>query len=347
MNIVLAESDIKTLTLEASVDLAINNNYRIRNAEAEIQKNKLIRQRTSDNLDFVDIGNPIDDYRSTMGLSQIDLRWRMSQKELELLKDHIAFEVKSTYNEVLQAKANLEFLSMVVEQAKMQNMVQQTQLGYGTISNYQNQQSKNSYKEAQERYNLAQKALEHAYEKLNDLLGISKDDRRELVDAPTWEPIEDQNIERLVTAVKENSTSVWLAQQQVNIAKMDLSMYIHYDLYTNIPNSTPYDAKKIEVQQAENNVADTQKQLETIIRSTYNKLQQLEQQYLTLAISLDKTLQDYELIKIKCDVGMAIPLELVSAKLAVEQIKTQMNDIIIQHDNLKIGLEKPWLLGGR
>lgn len=346
-NAVFAESAAKTLTVEESVALAVKNNYRIRNAEAEIERNRLIRQRTSNNLDFVPIGNTTENYRATLGMIQTELQWRMSQKEVDLLKDQIAYEVKRNYNEILQSEENLELAGLVVEQAQMQNRIQQTQLVHGVVSAHQKQQAENNYKEAQERYNLAQQTLEHTYEKFNDLLGISREEKRELVDVPAWEPLKNFNLTRHIATVKENSTTVWLTQQQVDIAKLDLSMYVFNDPYTYIPNPIPYDAKKIEVQKAENTVIDTQQQLESIVRSTYNNLQQLEQQYAAQEIGLDKAKQEYELIKIKYDAGMAIPLELVSAELAVTQIEGQMKDTVIQYDNLRVALEKPWLLGGR
>jgi hypothetical protein len=46
---------------------------------------------------------------------------------------------------------------------------------------------------------------------------------------------------------------------------------------------------------------------------------------------------------VRYELGMAIPLDLQQAELAVAQIEQQMQNILISYEQLRILFEKPWL----
>ena len=83
--------------------------------------------------------------------------------------------------------------------------------------------------------------------------------------------------------------------------------------------------------------------LETSIRSLYNQMQQLQDQYVLLEVNLAKAGKALEVVNVRYELGMAIPLDLQQAELAVAQIEQQMQIILISYEQLKILFEKPWL----
>ena len=91
------------------------------------------------------------------------------------------------------------------------------------------------------------------------------------------------------------------------------------------------------------NLSSMKEDLETSVRSLYNQMQQLQEQYVLLEVNSAKAEKALQAVKLRLNLGMATPLELQQAELAAAQIEQQMQNILIAYGQLKILLEKPWL----
>jgi len=152
--------------------------------------------------------------------------------------------------------------------------------------------------------------------------------------------MKDIDLENRISQVTSDSYTVWLADQKIELAKLDL------DLYTSKTASEPYAAKKIDLNKAENSAVDARTNLAKSLRTLYYSLRQLEDTYSGLVASLATAELGYKITQVKFDIGMATKSEVITSQLELEKLKQQMLDLNIQHDNMQMAFDKPWVSTG-
>lgn len=331
-----------SITYEQAVDMAVSKNYSLKNAEMNIERSYEVRKDASDNSKYTPLGpGNSTANKAFTGLVQADIAWQMSKKDYEMMKDGLTYSVKQSYNAVLQAMEKKKIADMTEKNAYWQNRIAEFKYQAGMMSSLERLSANSNHRSAGDNKKAAEKALEDSYQKFNQLIGISIDSRPDLTTLPEFKKMEGDSLETHVSRILSESNSVWLANQQINIAKLNL------DLYTfNVPGAEPYDAKKIDVAKSENTAADTKEQLAKAIRSLYYSIRQMEDQHGVLQANLVMAEESLKITRVKHNIGMATQAELISAELAVEQIKQQIFDITAQHDNLVMAYKKPWVYSG-
>jgi outer membrane protein TolC len=332
-----------SLTYQKALDMALAYSYALKNAQADIDRSKEVLKQASDNVKY----NPGDGSqnayanRAYTGYAQANVNYEMASKTYEVEKDTITYMVKQAYNAVLQAQEKKKLADLTMENALLQNQIAQYNYNNGVISKTDWEQKNNDYQSAQANQEAAAKALDDAYQKLNQLLGLPGDARPQLVDQPQMNVLADTDVEGKVTQVQTSSPSVWLAEQKVDLAKLQLDLYTFND-----KSQDPYKAKEIDVTKATNSASDVKDQLAKSVRSLYNSIRQLEDQYQALQSKLASAEQTLNKTQALYNNGMATKADLVAAQLNVESLKQQLFDTIAQHDNAVLAYDKPWVLGG-
>lgn len=87
--------------------------------------------------------------------------------------------------------------------------------------------------------------MDHAYEALNQRLGFGSAVRPVLTDTVVFTPLEITTLDIEVRRALDRAPTVWLAQEQVTLQKFLEDMMFYTGEYR------PYQARKIEVEQAE------------------------------------------------------------------------------------------------
>jgi outer membrane protein TolC len=186
----------------------------------------------------------------------------------------------------------------------------------------------------------AQKALDDAYQQFNQLVGLWPEDRPVLTDRPTYSALEIDSLDTEVEKAVENSPALWLAKRNVDLAKLGL------DLYSFNNESEPYKSKEIKVNQAELTAAGNEDTLRNSVRSTYNKIRQMEENYAALQQDLAVKEENLRLVRLKFNLGMVTKTDLLAAQVDLEKAQKSLLDAVCQHELLKIQFAKPWVSGG-
>lgn len=340
-----AEENGKTLTYENALHMALKNSAEYKNLESQAERSQEVQQKASDNVKYtpVGIGQPNDlqdqaarGYLQALLKANVDLE--KVKKDLEDKKDVLAYSVRLAYHEVLQKKA--EWLLSDLNQAHLKQKRDQTKVKaqFGMMSEFELTQAEANYKEAQEKQQLALKALDQSYLKLNQLLGLTNDSRYELVEQPAFNKLEEVNLDEHIRKLLNESTAIWYADEMAKLAEQSLSLYSH-------GGQESYRTKEIDANIAQTTANDAKKKFDEGTRSLYSSIRQLENQYNILLVNLSKAEEAQKLVKIKLDLGMATATELSDASIAVEQLKKNLLDIAINLDHMKITFEKPWVSG--
>jgi outer membrane protein TolC len=332
-----------SLTYEAAVDMAKNSSYKVRTALADIERSKETLDKAADNVEYKpSSGGNLDATRAFTVYAQSLLGYQDAKKALELAEDSIAYAVKQAYNQVLQAQKALELAELTLQNAEWQKQLAQVRYENGVISEIDQVKANNDYNTAKVNRDAAVKALDDAYQKFNQLVGLPTDAKMTLTDIPQLNKLEDVNLDTKVAQVESMAPTIYKVDQAINLAQLQLDLYT----FNNPSSLDTYKAKQIDVDKAQYTAADTKEQLGKSVRSMYYSIKQMEDQYDSLKEQLAKAEQTLKETQINYENGMAIDADLFAAKLAVEKIKQQMFDLSAQHNTMLAAFEKPWVAGG-
>lgn len=327
------------LTLEEAVQRAYAASYALKNAEADVERAREVMKKLGDDVRFApaDGSNPAAANAYT-AWAKAQTAYLMAQRQVDVLKDVIAYQVKQAYNEVQVRERALELARLERRNAEVQARLAELRYEAGTASALERDQARAAASEAVKKEQQAAKAYDDAYRKLNYLLGLDRSARPVLVETPVFRELEGVDLETHVTQVVTSSTAVWLAEQQVALAELDLDLYV----FNYAPE--PYRAKEIDVDKARNTAEDTKRQLADTTRAVYNQIKQLEDQYHQLEAKLAQLETNMRAVEARYEAGMAIEAEFLAAKVALEQVKQQMFALTAQLDTLRAVFERPWVL---
>jgi hypothetical protein len=326
-----------TLSYDQAYNLSLGASQTLKIDNANIDQSRDALKAASDNVDYIPSNGgskTASDAFTTW--TQQQTKYQMSQKQIDMDKDKLAYKVKKAYNTALSLENAKQIADLNEQDQEWQLKIINVKKQNGLASDYDVNTANNTLVELKEKQDAAQKSLDDAYRSLNVLLGYNADQKYTLTDKPTFSELKD-DVDTKVNQVVSSSTAVWLAEQNVNLAKLDL------DLYTfNVKGSPSYDSVGLNVDKAKFSEEDTKTQLESTVRGTYTSIKTLETNYHQLQATLAKAQDSLKVTQTKYDIGMATDLDLFEAKLAVEKLNQQIFDIVVNLDSLKMGYDKPW-----
>ena len=101
-----------------------------------------------------------------------------------------------------------------------------------------------------------------------------------LTDAVTYAPLKIDDLDHEVAVVLESAPSVWLADQTVNLKRYQQDIMFYASALPGGSSSfKPYEARKIEVEQAGLDASSAKKMMESLTRNLYYGVESLEQAY--------------------------------------------------------------------
>ncbi|GAB7389220.1 hypothetical protein BSNK01_30580 [Bacillaceae bacterium] len=335
------EQEASLLPIEKAVEMAIKQSNELRKAEKEIERANEMLEEATEHIDFIpsDGQNPVA-AKAFTNWSKAQTAYFISKRQYEIAKEKLEYTVKKAYHDVLRKEQEKEVAELALEDADWKRQTAKAKFEQGMASEYELQQAERNVKEAQAKREAAVKALEDAWQKLNQLIGAKPNDRFTLQNSVIFEKMEDIDLETHITRVISSSPVVWLAEQNAQMAELDLDYYNFND-----PTREPYEVERIDLESSKLSVEETKEKLESSLRNMYFTILQLEEQYDALTTNLDKARSNLQLVQSKYEVGMATAEELLSARLASEEIEKNMLNIVLQLDELKAAFAKPWVLG--
>lgn len=326
------------LTLREAVDLALKHSEAVKKAEKEIDRTYEMREHRADQLDFVPTappGNPSVEI-AWSNLLAADLTWRMSKKSYDAQVDSVVLDTCRKYWDVLVAQEKVRAAEEKLRKAELERTRAWASFRVGMITQAELNAAESQVAGAKAALAAAKNELDGAYFALNQLVGLWPEDRPVLVDRVTFVPLEVENLDYEVARVLENSPTVWLAQEKVNLQK-----YLE-DLMFYTGEYRPYQARKIEVEQAELDAVSAKELAEKITRSIYYDVKRLEESYLAAEEGLKVAEESCRLAKVRHDAGVLTQAELAAAEAAVAEARQKVLELACNHAYLKLAFERPW-----
>lgn len=322
--------DDNILTYEEALDKALNSSYDYKNAQEAL--NKVEEQYNNVILIPGRYNSLLIQKKKSLELAK---KW--AEKQTEIAKEGIEYSVENSMKNLKQALKEKalaeEKLEYSLEQIKIKKLKKET----GLESEYNLNMVEQSHEQKVKELDVANTSVNSAYVELNQLIGVPSTDRYDVDIEISYNPTAEVDVDDVVRRELNSNPHIWYQKESVDLAELGVSLY-EYNA-----GLGSYKEKEIDVRTAKNTLANIKSKLEESLRLRYDKIKQIEENYKVLEINLDKAKKSFNLVKSQYDVGMAIETQLNEAKLAVDEVMVNMQELALQHDQLVTLLNKPYL----
>jgi len=326
------------LSLKQAIDLALVHSESVQKATKEIDRTWDLREVSGKQIDYIPTqtaGDPQLEITWSKLLAD-DLTWRMSKKELTVQEDEVALNVCKKYWGILTDLAKVNSAQDAVTKAQWDLRIGKASFVAGMISQPALLAIQSQASQVDAALTTAKNNLDNAYISFNQLIGAPTTERPNLTDPLNYVPLSVDNLDNETGRIVDESPSVWLAQESVKLQSYYKDMIMYKGEYT------PYDARRIEVEQAELDASSAKKMMEEITRSLYYNIKTLEGTQTTLQDSIKASEENLRVSKLKFGLGMVTNADVAAAQATLSDLKQKNTDTISQHEILKLSFEKPW-----
>ena len=331
------------LSMEQAVAMALRNSTKIISGQYSIDAAYEKRQMASRNLLGIEAYDALygDNFalRYLAGLRQADIAWQATRKSLNLLQDSITYATHQAYNKLLQEQAKLRQCNIDKKEAELQRTMMQARYAVGVVAFLDLQRAETALVAAKGSVEDAQKALDTAYLNFNYLLGLWPQDRPVLTETPAYEKLAVVDLNNYIERSLTDNPSIWQKEKSVDLARAAVDGYDPWN-----PGDS-YLVRELDLDQALLAATDAKDEARIALRTLYNSIRQIEEQYPTLEQSISLNTENLRVTQLKYEVGMATRAEVVSAETALLKAEKNLLDLVCTHDLQKLAFTKPWAIG--
>jgi hypothetical protein len=349
----IAEEGSK-ITYEEAVAKALQNNLALKSIEESIKISEETQEFARDAV--VVHRPPVEDYtkdeaffiteaahvNALISLTQADYGVAAAQYQKQIQEGVIKYQVKAAFDSIQSYKMEIEILNRTMETAKKQLDIITQKANLGLESDFKKTTEEQNYINQQKKMEVLKKSLENEYIKLNRLMGIDERERFSLEYALEFSPLEMSEIElnaHIERALVKDPT-ILLKGEAVKQAEYNLRLYT----YSGINPADTFGAREGKLKQARLEEMQAKNELRDKIRTTYNQIKQLEEQYQIYTTNLQQAKEQYNILKTQYELGMVTELDLKQAELAILSAQVTQEKTAIQHAQLVYLLNNPYLL---
>lgn len=333
------------ITYDEAVERAIKNTTSIASIDDAVDLMEKNKEALFTNLEGfypyvsndITVDSSIGSLLSSIGT--IDTNTKSYRYQKQMLEETAELMVKNYFNTIVTSENALELTkeSLQLKQEEYSQLVMKHNLGM--LSDNELETAKNEITKMMSNVTAAELTIDSVYESLASSIGLAKGTEFEIDYDLEYTPFTmTTGIEGYINVKTESDPSVMVAKAKLEDAEYQKKI----SLYDTEPYS--YLSKENNVNSADRELGDTQKNLRTSIINGYNSITQLESNRESLEAALTDAQTSYETAKVKYELGNITELELKEAELAVESAENDILSNTSSHDLLVFQFEHPYML---
>ena len=350
---VLAQDPVqKELKLNEVVSLALQKSKSYAKAKLEVEKAELDRNNAADDVKYAPTtGDPLLTAAYEPGVQAVfyqflnaNLTWEMNKKSQTAEEDKLVLDTCKKYWDVQKAQADLKSkeLAVVQKESALRRVQAMVRLGMSppesATAGPELALTSSERDLATARMNLttAQNTLNSDYETLNKQIGLMPNERPALVDEVVYEPLKVDSLEAAMRKAIENSPSIWLAEQKVNLA--DYANLFGYSGGSLVDS----DIREINVEQSQLDAVSAKDAAELLTRGYYYQVKTYEDAIPASEKALKEAEEGYRVAKIYNELGMSTREDLQKSEAALADAKKKLLEAKASHAYYVMAFQKPW-----
>jgi outer membrane protein TolC len=329
-----------TLSLDEAISRALTYSKTIQAAEMTKEKNEyadIDGQRTFDRVltTYGWDGQGLYE-QALVGLLKGSYDYRSSEKNLETARESVRLSVTDAYWKILlgQDALSLSEQNLVLQRRELSKNQLYYQLGMLDATSLQ--ALKLRYDQAAADLSKKTSDLDIAYRALAEMIQRPLDYRPVLTDSLVRQSLTITSLDYHITSLEEASPDLWQMQQLIKLSEATANLAYFQG------GSDPYRSGQIGVDLSKLQATEAKKAFREAIRTMYASLQTLEDALNLTADSLKVTGERYAQTQLRCDLGLASPLELLEAQYAYNEAHNQLENMIYNYNLALMAFERPW-----
>lgn len=328
----------KQITLQQAVDMAVASSGDLRVARYSIDQAEDRRDAAALKLTYTPTGQASPETESAFNsLVSADLTLKQQKRSYQASLDGVAMTVYQAYFDILQDQAALEAARQDLSLADLQQRAATLNHQLGGASGLEKQQASDTATTARASLATAETSLADAYQQFNQLVGLLPDERPDLVDQPSFAPLEIDSLEAEVSRALASSPSVLNKADAVDQAKTALLIYSYSQADINT-----YQATKTNIDIAEQNLVLAKDSAAQSLRTLYYNIRQLESDRNDLQQKLNTAGLNLSITQAKYDTGAASQIDLRTAQSALAAAERSLLSNTCQHQLQTQTFRTPW-----
>jgi len=314
------ETEVKKLSLEESINIALENNLDLKMAEYATSLREVeYEQAQASNLLQASILN----------LKNAEFSLKQAKGSLEEKRREVILEVMDAYFRVLRAEQKVQIEKMALQEARESLKIVKNKFSLGDASKKDLLQAEINLSSAEFGLTQAQHEFEIAQIDFNKVLGLSLESQFELTDTFSVEPL-NVSIEKSVKEALKNRYEVKKAQDDLELAK------IKWDLSQN--EYTPELEKKnakIKLENARLNLEEVKRQITREIHQLFRDLKE-KRTNIQITERKEKLKQEaYSIAQKQYKAGLINATDLLDAQIELTQAQLSAVDALFEYNLAK------------
>jgi len=324
----------RTLTLDESLQRALDNNLSIRQAKLNLANEKLSHEK----LKATALQS-----ESKIDLQQAELNWSKAQDTFKKNVQQVQIDIISQYIGLKDLKERVALAKMSVELAKKNLDRVREKIKLGTSGELDELAARISLWNAQIQLNQVRQDLERVAESFSFATGIDNPSQFELI-TKFERPAFNKSLEECLREALEKRAEIKFIKKEIEIAELKLQQL-------RAENAPLLDLEKAEndLKLAEVSLAQERQKIKEEVRQKYYQLEMMKEKLKLQADSLEKAKKEFHNAQAQFKSGLITPDQLTDAEINYTQAyldyQKAVGDCNIAYQELLLSLSEELKLG--
>jgi hypothetical protein len=325
-------SDDGILSYDSAIENAIKNSSSVESAQITYkQANRTLTE-------FQWLYSHSDEFTVWQNRKDLTIYRNWAEKNIALTEEQTAYTAVSYMDQIslkimqtARKEDNVNYLKSVMDTAELK-------LNLGSASRKDYLSAKSDYDSAVKELETLKLELSGLYTTLNSV--VQMDNITDLTPEflLQYESVSDYDMNEFIKEEMANDPYIWYAEQNLDSAEFKLETYEY-----NLAGGKSYTLTALDMQTAKNNLSGTKQKYDSVLRSRYNSLLQIEDNISTLELNLDTLKENIDTLRTMYDAEMSTNDSLKSLLQSKADLEMNIRSLKVQHSLTKMLLDKPYL----
>jgi len=320
------EEEIKTLTVEEAVELAIKNSKNLKTIEENQSISEDDLKDTSSDLRYASEYAEVTSF--AVQLRNLTNRIANYKASTEIEKQSIELSIIQVFVSIIEAEDKLDLYDQQIALDKKQLDISKLKVDLGLLSQSDYDEQLNSYNKTVAGRESLKNSIDEAYISLNKVLGVDLDKKYKIELDIEYEPLGDVNLQTVIMKALSTNQSIKEKEDAAEVAKYE------YEVFSSLYMSGTKEEKEAAYSQSTRAVSDAKTALEQNIRKLYNSIINIETEYNTKIEDLELKKSQLELKELQLSLGKITEIELEDFKYQITSLESNIKSNIYSHDIL-------------